>query len=336
MGEVVMKMFKKDNFVFSGIEDKRKKQGLIVFICLVIFYVLSAFTFMNFLYCLSDCIGSIVCSSVDVALRDALRSIPIFLSLFLSLGGLMVCQSFYRNENKEKLIRSVRKHAVITVVIGVLLILYTVVMRIMGRYISLVEGAPSPFYPLDAMLYALAFIVLGICVLVYIGKKYDGHPYVGPVRPLTVKRGRFIHNLFFTLWMLISLYGFCGFFYSIFIVDFAHGYLPYTLSVMLVSLAAFCSFAVWELYYNNLKPEVRRKKLWKIALVSTCVSLVVAVLYFVALKFNLDGPSNVGFGILPIAFSASVNIATLIVVATPLIASVAALVKGLVIRGGSK
>ncbi|MBO7376696.1 MAG: hypothetical protein J6V01_06280, partial [Clostridia bacterium] len=92
-------MFKKDNFVFSGIEDKRKKQGLIVFICLVIFYVLSAFTFMNFLYCLSDCIGSIVCSSVDVALRDALRSIPIFLSLFLSLGGLMVCQSFYRNEN---------------------------------------------------------------------------------------------------------------------------------------------------------------------------------------------------------------------------------------------
>ena len=58
--------------------------------------------------------------------------------------------------------------------------------------------------------------------------------------------------------------------------------------------------------------------------------MVAAIIYFIALKFNLDGPSNVGFGILPIAFSASVNIATLLVVATPLIVSVVALIKGLI------
>ena len=57
-----------------------------------------------------------------------------------------------------------------------------------------------------------------------------------------------------------------------------------------------------------------------------------AVLYFVGLGVNLDGPSNAGFGILPVAFAASVNIATMIVVATPLIVSVVALIKGLLLR----
>ena len=131
---------------------------------------------------------------------------------------------------------------------------------------------------------------------------------------------------------MIGLYGFCGFFYSMFIVDFKHGYLPYTLATMFASLVAFCSFAVWELYYNNLKPEKKKEQLFKVALISLCVSVLSAVLYFVALKFNLDGPSNVGFGILPIAFSASVNIATFIVVFTPLIASIAGLMKGLIIK----
>ena len=73
-----------------------------------------------------------------------------------------------------------------------------------------------------------------------------------------------------------------------------------------------------------------------LAIISLAVSLVVTILYFIALKFNLDGPSNVGFGILPVAFAASVNFATLIVVATPLIVSVAALVKGLIRKNKAK
>ena len=332
MGEVVMKMFDKANFVCSGLEGKQKKQGTVLLICLAVLYVLSAFTFMNFLYCLSDCIGSIVCSSADIALRDALRSVPIFLSFFVTLGGLMVCQSLYRNEGNGRCMKLVKKHAWITIVIGAIIILYTIIMRIAGRYISLVEGAPSPIYPLDAMLYALLFILLGVAVIVYTKKYAADHPFEGVTRLLAIKKVRVFHDIFMTLWLLISLYGFCGFFYSLFIVDFKHGYLPYTLATMFASLVAFCSFAVWELYYNNLKPEKKKEQLFKVALISLCVSVLSAVLYFVALKFNLDGPSNVGFGILPIAFSASVNIATFIVVFTPLIASIAGLVKGLIIK----
>ena len=135
-----------------------------------------------------------------------------------------------------------------------------------------------------------------------------------------------------TLWTLVSLYGFCGFFYSFFIVDFKHGYIFYTLAAMLVSLAALCSIAVWEFFFNNLIEEKRKELLLPLSIVSLIASLLIAIIYFVALKFNLDGPSNVGFGILPVAFSASVNMATLLVVISPVIVSIVALVKGLLTR----
>ena len=327
MGEMVMKMFDRNNFVLSGLDGKQKKQSLIVTAAVILFFILSAFTFMNFLYCLADCIGSIVCASTDIALRDALRSIPIFLSFFLSLSGLMTAHTFYRNESDEILRKKAKKHTIIGIAIGAIVLIYVIFGLISGKYISLVEGAPSPLYPLDAVLYALLFIALGAIVLVYFNKKCA---YVGPSRAPIQKKGRGARSFFRTFWLLIGLYGFCGFFYSIFIVDFTNGYVPYSLAIMLVFLVAFLSVAVWEFYYNNLTEAKRREATLPLAIISLAVSVASTIIYFIALKNNLDGPSNVGFGILPIAFAASVNFATLLVVAMPLIVSVAVLVKGIV------
>ena len=322
-----MKMFDRNNFVLSGLDGKQKKQSLIVTAAVILFFILSAFTFMNFLYCLADCIGSIVCASTDIALRDALRSIPIFLSFFLSLSGLMAAHTFYRNESEEILSKKAKKHAIIGIVIGAIVLGYVIFGLISGKYISLVEGAPSPLYPLDAVFYALLFIALGAIVLVCFNKKCA---YVGPSRAPIQKKGRGARSFFRTFWLLIGLYGFCGFFYSIFIVDFTNGYVPYSLAIMLVFLVAFLSVAVWEFYYNNLTEAKRREATLPLAIISLAVSVASTIIYFIALKNNLDGPSNVGFGILPIAFAASVNFATLLVVAMPLIVSVAVLVKGIV------
>ena len=327
-----MKMFEKGNFLCFAPDKKQRLHSAMASACLIIFFVLSAFTFMNFLYCLADCAGSIVCASADVALKDALRSMPIFLSFFLSLGGLLTAHAFYRNESPERLKKSVMKHSFIVIAIGAVIIIYTIIMRIAGRYLSLVEGAPSPLYPLDAVLYAVFFIALGVCAVLYVKKYSDKFPYTGPSRAPTVKKARFIYNVGLTLWLLVSLYGFCGFFYSFFMVDFSHGYLFYTLAAMLVSLAALCSIAVWEFYYNNLKAEKRGELLLPLSIVSLGASVIVAIIYFVALRLNLDGPSNVGFGLLPIAFAANVNITILIVVITPVVVSVTALIKGLTTR----
>ena len=96
---MVMKMFDRNNFVTSALDGKQKKQSLFVTLSVAVLFIITAFTFMNFLYCLSDCIGSIVCASADVALRDAIRSVPLILSFFMTLAGLMFAHTFYRNES---------------------------------------------------------------------------------------------------------------------------------------------------------------------------------------------------------------------------------------------
>lgn len=330
---MVMKMkCDRSDFVCSALGEKQKKQNVLSILAVILFFVLSAFTFMNFLYCFSDCIGSIVCGSADVALRDALRSVPIFLSFFLSLSGLMTAQAFYRNESAEILQKRAKKHAAIGVVIGVILIVYVIAMRFAGKYLSLAEGAPSLIYPLDAVIYAVCYVAGGICVWVYFAKYAKAHPYAGPTRAPIRKKGRVCRCIFRTFWLLIALYGFCGFFYSFFIVDFSSDYvsfLPYNLAVMCVSLVVLLTLAVWELYYNNLTEEKRKEANLPLALISLAASLAAAIFYAVALINNLNGASNVGFGVLPVAFSASVNIATVVVVLTPVLVSVSALVKGI-------
>ena len=76
--------------------------------------------------------------------------------------------------------------------------------------------------------------------------------------------------------------------------------------------------------------------MFPLAAVGLAVSLITLILYMVGLAADLDAPSNAGFGILPIAFTASVNIATLVVVFTPVIVSIVALIKGILVRKKEK
>ncbi len=315
--------------VMKTLLDRRR--SILSVLAVTVCFVLSAFTFMNFLYCLSDCLGSVVCGSLDIALRDALRSVPIFLSFFLSLCGLTVAHTFYRNESGEILRKQAKMRAVLSVILGAVIAVYVLIMRLAGRYSSLTEGGPTRLYPLDALLYAIACIACGASVLAHLKRSPD---FAGPCRAPIPRRGKVVRYVFRFLWLLIALYGFCGFFFGLFILDFSAGYVPYTLAFLLVSLVAFLSIAVWELYYNNLTEARRRAVTLPLTLVSLAVSLAAAILYFLALKHNLEGPANVGFGVLPVAMSASVNLATLLVVVTPLIVSVVALVKGLNTIGG--
>jgi len=311
-------------------DNKTKNQALIVTIILCFYFVLSAFTFMNALYCLSDIIGSIVSSSVDIAVRDIFRSVPVFLSFFMTLCGLMVAHTFYRNESKEILRKNAEFFAKAGIGIGAVIIVYVIVNVINGGYLSIVEGSPSPFYPLDACLYSVLYIALGIVAHLYFKKYAEEGLYDGPVRaPLSKKLG-FIKYFFRFFWLMFALYGFCGFFYSFFIVDFKHGYVGYSIVAMMISLVAFLSMAIWELYYNNLSEEKRRANTLPLALISLGVTICSAVVYFLVLKNNLDGPTNVGFGLLPVAYSSSVNVATFLVILVPVIVSVVALVKGVI------
>lgn len=325
------KLFDSNNFIFNSLNKREQIQTYIVIASLIVFFVFSAFTFMNFLYAIADVAGSLVCGSNDVAIKDAIRSVPIFLSFFLSLSGLMVAHTFYRNESSDILKVRAKKHAMIGIVLGSLIILYVFIMRIAGKYISLFEGAPSLLYPFDSIIYAVFFIAFGIFIWMYF-KKTNGESFIGPARKPLSNKARIVKCIFRSIWLLLCLYGFCGFNYSIFIVDFKIGYVFYSIMVMLISFLVLMTIIIWEFYYNNLTEEKRKELTLPLGIILSIVTLVFTILYFIALKINLDGPANVGFGILPIAFAANVNFATLLVAFTPVIVSITTLVKGIIRR----
>ena len=333
MGEVLMKkFFDKDNFITSTFNGNQKKQSLIVSIALIVFFVFSAYTFFNAMYAFADCIGSIVSGSADAALRDASRSLPLFLSCFMSIWALLLCHGLFRNVDDVKRVKSIKKNAFALLAFAAVNFVAIIVMLIMGKFHSLVEGSPSPLYPLDSILYSLVFVALGVFALLYLKKFQEKLPYEVPSRGPVVKKARGLYCTFMSFWMLIAIFSFAAFTIGLFIQDFVNGYLFFSIALLLVYLVNCLFLAVWEFYYNELKEEKRKEFLFPLALCGLIVSVVVAVLYFVGLGINLDGPSNAGFGILPVAFAASVNIATMIVVATPLIVSVVALIKGLLLR----
>ena len=136
--------------------------------------------------------------------------------------------------------------------------------------------------------------------------------------------------------MLIALFSFAAFTLSIFIYDFAHEYVFYGIALLLVYCVNTLFIAVWEFYYNQLKEENKKSFLLPLAIVGLVVSVLTIVIYMVGLGSDIDAPSNAGFGMLPITFSASVNMATLVVVFTPLIVSIVALIKGLLARKKAK
>ena len=326
------KFFSKESFSLSEFDKKQRLQSLIVSIAIMVFFLFSAFTFFNAMYAFADCVGSIVSSSTDAALRDALRSLPLFLSCFMSIWALLLCHAFFRNVNEENRSKSLKKNAIALLAFAAVNFVAIIVMLIAGKFHSLVEGAPSPLYPLDSILYSLVYVALGVFALLYPKKFQEKLPYEVPSRGPVVSKARGLYCTFMSFWMLIAIYSLAAFLIGLFIIDFCHGYFFFSFALILVYFINWVYLAVWEFYYNELKEEKKKEFLLPLAICGLVVALIVVALYMIALGTNLDAPSNAGFGILPVAFAASVNIATLIIVFTPVIVSVVALIKGLLAR----
>lgn len=326
------KFFSKDSFVLSSFDKAQRRQSLLVSIIIIVLFIFSAFTFFNALYAFADFVGSIVSGSPDAAIRDITRSLPLILSCFMSIWGLLLFHALFRNVNDEKRVKSLKKNAIALLAFAAVNFVAIIVMLIMGKFHSLVEGAPSPLYPLDSIIYSLIYVAIGVFALVYLKKLQEKMPYVVPSRGAVVTKARGLYCTFMSFWMLIALFSTASFFLGLFIVDFVHGYLLYCISLLLIFFVNMLFMGVWEFYYNELKEENKKKFLLPLAIAGLVVALIAIILYLTGLTTGLDGPSNAGFGVLPVAFAASVNIATLIVAFTPIIVSVVALIKGLFSR----
>lgn len=333
MGEMVMKkLFSKDNFLFPTFNNRQSKQSIFVSISIAILFVLSSFLFLHALYGFVNAIGSFVSGSTDVMIKDLLRILPLIVCFLMTLWTMFLFHALHRNVNDERREKSLKKNSIVIASFGAFNIVYIIVCLIVGKFSSIVEGSPFPIYPLDTLLYSLLFIAIACFVFFYSKKLAEKIPYVVPSRGPIVTKARFFYCFGMAIWMLVALYSFAGFTHGLFIIDFRHGYQAFSIALLFMFLVNVVFIVFWEFYYNELKVEARKQLLLPLAICGTCLSLISTIFYFVALGLNLDGPANVGFGVLPVTFAASVNIATLILVFAPVIVSIIALIKGFLIR----
>ena len=343
MGEMVMKklwssfksFFAKENFATSEFDKKQKIQSLVVSIALIVFFIFSSFTFFNMLYSFADILGSIVSGSPDVAISDLLRALPLYFSFFMSLWTVFLLQSLFKGVDEETRLKKVFKKGIVVLSIAGVNIIYVVIMRIAGKYSSLVEGSPSCLYPLDSVLYSLLYVLIGVAAILYVKKFKEKLPYIVPIRPVAAKQNkgiRFLYCFGVSFWTIIALFGLTGGMLTILIYDFRHEYVFYGIAVIFIYFLSPILLGVWEFYYHELKEEKKKQFLLPLSIVSMCFSILFVVLYFVSLKTNMDAPSNAGFGMFPITFTASANFGTLIVVITPLVVSIVALIKGILTK----
>ena len=326
------KYFDKNNFVVSSFDKKSKRQSLIVSLLIILFFIVSSLTFFNAFYGFVDAIGSIVSGSPDVAIYDLLRSVPLIMSVFMSIWTLLLLHATFRRVSDERWQHSLMKDAICLTIFAWFNILYVIVGLITRKYSSIVEGSPSALYPLDSVLFSILFLIIGGLVILYVKKYEKVLPYVVPGRSDIVMKARGAYATFMAFWLLFAIFSFSAGIYSIFIYDFRHGYAFYGIATILIYLLSPIQLAVWEFYYNELHHDRKKDFLLPLAICSLCVSVLFVTLYMVSLSTNMDAPSNAGFGMFPVAFAASVNIATLLVVFTPLIVSIVALIKGILLR----
>ncbi len=326
------KLFDKENFVSRGLERGKRGQSIFITVLLVLIFILGAFVFMNGLYAFADIIGSIVSGSIDVALKDLMRSWPLILAVFMVVWLILLLHAVYRNVDEERRMKSIFKDGICLIVFGGISILYIVIMRIAGVYKSLVEGSPTSIYPLDSFIFGIAIVALGVLAVLYAKKFKEQVPYEVPSRGPIVTKARGLYCTFMSFWLLIALFGLSGGIFSLFIYDFIHGYAFFGIAVVIAYLMNPIFLCVWEFYYNDLKEEKKKELLLPLSFFALGASVISVALYMISLGTSLDAPSNAGFGMFPVAFAASVNIATLLVVFAPLIVSIVALIKGILAR----
>lgn len=326
------KFFDKSNFIFADMNKKERRTSLILSLIIIFFFVASSFTFLNAFYGFVDAIGSIVSGSSDVAIKDLFRNLPLIFVFLMNLWTLFLLQALFRNVSEEKVKKSLLKDSICLISFGGFNVIYILSRLISGGYLSIVEGSPSYLFPLDALLVSLFFICLGVAVLLYLKKFSNKWQLSLFTHGNIVTKNRGAYATFVSFWLLFSLFSFSAGVYSIFIYDFAHEHVFYGIATIYSYLLIPLFIGVWEFYYNELNEDKKKEFLFPISIAGISLSILSIVLYIVSLSLDKDAPSNAGFGMFPVTFAASVNIATLLTVAVPLIVSVTALVKSLLVR----
>ncbi len=328
--QIIMKNYlSKDLRSASSYSEKGKKSFLILNIISIVLFVIGSFAVFSSLYMFCNMIGSIVSGTPKAALHELIRVCPII----IAECGLVYVAAFIHNwtapKSEGKFSKNVKKNGIICSVIGAIITLYVIVGVIAGLFHGLVEGYPTALFPLDLLFAGLAYIALGVCLLVF-GKK------IKLDLPYSDHKSNGFFGVLSTIQYMGTLYAFASFIYSFWVVDWSHGHIFYSLMLELILLIMVAMACVYKFIYCPLKKKEKNSFQILASASFLVLNMIVFALYLVAFSNDVAAPSDAWYGILAIDFTASFNAVTyvygLMIILTPLIA----LIRGLVARAKIK
>jgi hypothetical protein len=333
MGEILMKeLFKKENRILASCDKKTWNQSFTLSILIILLFATCAGYFFDFVYMMCDIIGSIISSSSDIALRDIVRSLPYLSSTIGCIFVLGNLHILFRNYNKDITCKRIFKHSITIIVFGTISALAPLIGLGTKVYSSLIEGSPTDLYPLDQMLTGLVLIVIGVLSVIITTKLKNEINLSLPTRGVENKKCRVIANIGKGIWLLVALFSFSATIYFFKSIDLSNGYVFYSIMLFILFILPWVYMMIYEFHYLELKEEVRKEHDFIIGLVGTIISLVSIILFFISLSLNIDGPSNVGFGLLPVDFTASINVFNIIYPLTIVTVPMVKLIQGIIYK----
>jgi len=323
--------FSKELRVSSTLTEQGKKERLLYTILSGVFFVVGGFAFWEFVYDLCNMIGAIVSGTPSQAGAQALRMLPFILIAFylVYIGG--SCYNLYMATSTEKRGKEWFKKSIVSMVWGGVIVLYVFIALCAGEYNAIVEGYVTPLFPLDALLFGLGIVGLGVAAFFY-SKRLVKKGSELPVMPERQGAGTKAGKVFGTISYMMALSGFAACIYSFWVMDSAHGNVFYNIMLWLNYFVAVAMAVIYRFVYSELKAEYKKKACLELGIIVLVINAVLFILYMVAVQVQNEAPNLNAFGVLPIEFTASFNAFTVLFGLNNLLCPIIAIIKGVIKR----
>ncbi len=317
----------KENRISGTLSKEAKKERVIYFTISLILFTLGSFLFFDFVYKLCNIVGAIVSATPAAALSDLKRSFPMML---LTVGVIHISiylRCAYKAKSEGGRIKAFCVNGIISMTLGAVIFAYVFIGLINGQYAALIEGHPTLLFPLDMMVYGLLMAAHGVISFIYsirLKKVPSALPY-HEKSGCALMRG--VNSFFYGVGYLIVLFSFASICYTPFVMDFTAGNLFFNVMMTLVHLTSVCGAAFYIFVFDEADQECKTavQKQWSAVILG--VNLILLILYIVSLQSAPEAPNLNAFGLLPIEYTASVNVFTLLYALLNICAPLSAFIK---------
>ncbi len=282
----------------------------------IILFIISSLLIFNLMYIICNTLGSVVCWTPSEAVVQLKRMLPYILMCIMIIHITIYFRYIYISNNKVNVIKY---NGLISIIIATINIIYIVVGLFNNQYAKLIEGYPTFIFPLDIIIISILIIGYNAFLIKYT-KKINN-------TSTNSKCTNIISKVFITL---ITMFSFASLVYIPFVMDFTKGNIFYNIMFILIHIMALVNFIFYVYIYKNVLDEFKEQVQKDYAGIILFINIIVFAIYMLSVELNPNGPNLNTFGLLPIEFSASLNVFMFIYFICNVIPSLIAYIKSIV------